>query len=213
MDREEEYRIIESSRTDPEAFGGIFGDYYPAIFRYAMHRTGNAAVSGDIASETFFKALNKLYTYHRTEAPFSSWLYRIATNEINYYFRKRKYEPASYDAAVEDGGFGEPAARVDVEREFMEAQALADKNRDFLEVKEAVSALPVKYQEVLALRYLEDKKISEIGAILGKSEGTVKSLISRGLDRLRKRFSSQNTQLFAGAGIINSERIEKKGGI
>jgi RNA polymerase sigma-70 factor (ECF subfamily) len=211
MEREEEYRIIELSRTDPKAFGGIFDAYYPAIFRYAMHRTGNAAVSGDVTSETFFKALNKLYTYHRTEAPFSSWLYRIATNEINYYFRKKKYEPASYDAALEDGGFREPVSRADVEREFMEAQAAADRNREFTEVKQAMASMPVKYQEVLALRYLEDRKISEIGEILGKSEGTVKSLISRGLDRLRKHFSVGNTQLFAGAGIIKGE--SKKGGI
>jgi RNA polymerase sigma-70 factor (ECF subfamily) len=213
MDRELEQQIIEKSRKDPQAFGEIFDAYYPAIFRYAMYRTGNAEAAGDIAAETFFKALNKLHTYRRTAAPFSSWLYRIANNEASYYFRKKKYEPGSYDASIEEGGFLEPAARVDIEREFMEAQEQADKNRDFLAIKEAVYTMSEKYQEVIVLRFLEDRKISEISEILGKSEGTVKSLLSRGMDRLRKHFLSPKTQPFPGSGIINSEEKAKKGGI
>ena len=161
-----------------------------------MHRTGNAAAAADIAAETFFKALNKLSTYRVTAAPFSSWLYRIANNESSYYFRKKKYEPASYDAAREDGGFPEPASREDVEKEFMEAQQAADNNRDYREIRAMIEKMPLKYQEVITLRFMEDRKITEIAEILGKSEGTVKSLISRGLARLRKQFSSEKTQLF-----------------
>lgn len=213
MDRTEEQAIIEKSRKDPKEFGPIFDRYYPAIFRYAMHRTGNAAVAADVAAETFFKALNKLHTYRVTAAPFSSWLYRIANNESSYYFRKRKYEPASYDAAREEGGFPEPASREDVEKEFMQAQQLADNNRDFCELKGMICRMPVKYQEVITLRFMEDKKISEIAEILGKSEGTVKSLLSRGLDRLRKQFSLGKAQLSAGQSIIIGKKAEKKGGI
>ncbi|HRU39900.1 MAG TPA: RNA polymerase sigma factor [Candidatus Goldiibacteriota bacterium] len=188
MDRTEEQAVIERARKDPKAFEPIFDKYYSAIFRYAMHRTGNAAVAGDIAAETFFKALNKLHTYRVTAAPFSSWLYRIASNEASYYFRRRKYEPASYDAAIEEGGLPEPVSRADVEKEYMEAQEAADRNRDFLKAKELISKLPLLYQEVLVLRFLEDKKICEIAEILGKREGTIKSLISRGVEKLRKGF-------------------------
>jgi RNA polymerase sigma-70 factor (ECF subfamily) len=212
MDRQEEQAIIEQSRKDPKAFGAIFDKYYAAILRYAMHRTGNATVASDIAAETFFKALNKLHTYRVTAAPFSSWLYRIANNESSYYFRKRKYEPASYDAAREDGGFPEPASREDVEKDFMQIQQQADNNKDFVQLKGMIEIMPVKYQEVITLRFMEDKKISEIAEILGKSEGTVKSLLSRGLDRLRKHFSLGKTQLLDRPGIISSERLEKKGG-
>jgi RNA polymerase sigma-70 factor (ECF subfamily) len=213
MDREKEYEIIERSRADPQAFGEIFDAYYPAIFRYAIHRTGNAEVAGDIAAETFFKALNKLHTYRRTAAPFSSWLYKIANNEANYFFRKKKYEPASYDASIEEGGFLEPAARVDVEREFLEAQELADKNRDFMEAKEAIFSMPEKYQEVIVLRFLEDRKIAEISEILGKSEGTIKSLLSRGIARLRKLFLARKTQPFPLRSIISDDEKAGKGGI
>lgn len=213
MERKEELEIIEKSRKDPKEFAPIFDKYYPAIFRYAMHRTGNATVASDIAAETFFKALNKLHTYRVTAAPFSSWLYRIANNEASYYFRKRKYEPASYDAAREEGGFPEPASREDVEKDFMQAQQQADNNKDFRELKEMITKMALIYQEVITLRFMEEKKISEIAEILGKNEGTVKSLLSRGLDRLRKQFSLGKAQHLDGSGIIRSESVEKKGGI
>ncbi len=189
MDIEKENELIEQSKSDPKAFEKLFDNYYHAVFRYAAHRTGNIEVSSDIAAETFFKAFNKIYTYNPKIAPFSAWLFKIANNETNYYFRKHKYTPFSYNAAVEDGGFREPASPVDIEKEFMDAQEEMEKNKDFLQVKEAICKLPARYQEVIVLKFLEDKKISEISLILNKKEGTIKSLISRGLARLRKYFS------------------------
>jgi DNA-directed RNA polymerase specialized sigma24 family protein len=66
---------------------------------------------------------------------------------------------------------------------------------------------------VLTLRFLEDKKITEICEILGKNEGTVKSLISRGTDRLRVYFEKEaGTQPLQSGGVINNES-NKKGGL
>lgn len=56
-----------------------------------------------------------------------------------------------------------------------------------MEVLKQLKTLPVKYQEVIALRYFEGKDIKEISEILDKSEGTVKSLLARGLEKLRKK--------------------------
>src|ERR1035437_9689690 len=145
MEKESEKQAVEEAKKDPAAFGVIFEAYYPAILRYALHRTGNAAVADDVTSEVFFKALNKLSTFKWSGVPFSAWLYRIAGNEI------------------------------------IKAQDQIDNNTNFLKVKEALKTLPVKYQEVLVLRFLEDNKIFEIAQVLGKSEGTIKSLISRGI--------------------------------
>jgi len=57
---------------------------------------------------------------------------------------------------------------------------------DFLEIQSKLKLLPAKYQEVIALKYFEGKRIKEICEILKKKEGTVKALISRGLETLRK---------------------------
>jgi RNA polymerase sigma factor (sigma-70 family) len=66
--------------------------------------------------------------------------------------------------------------------------------------------LPAAYQDVLLLRFVEHKKISEIAQILDKKEGTVKSLLSRGLARLRKEMSKKPLQPNKQERIVKDER-------
>lgn len=177
--------IVEKAKTNPDFFGEIFDKYYEPIFRYILHRTGNIEISKDITAETFYKALNKLYTYHPTKVPFSAWLYRIASNEINFFFRKKKYEPVSLDESMRENNL-QIHSSVDIENEIIQAQEMVDNNKRYQTAKEILYKLPEKYQQVLVLRFFEDLKISEISKILGKSEGTVKSLIARGIKKTRR---------------------------
>jgi RNA polymerase sigma-70 factor (ECF subfamily) len=211
MDRDTEKKLVEESKRDPKAFGKIFEEYYTAIHRYALHRTGNAAAADDVTGETFFKALNKLSGFRWAGVPFSAWLYRIAGNEVINYFRKGAHEPAPYDINANDGSVREPASTQDIEKELLEAQEKIDNSTLYIRAKEALKTLPVKYQEVLVLRFLEDRKITQICEILGKNEGTVKSLISRGVARLKVYFEKdEDTQPLAGDGVIHNEKA--KGG-
>lgn len=189
MEKEAEKKAVEEAKKNPAAFGVIFEAYYPAILRYALHRTGNAAVADDVTSEVFFKALNKINSFRWAGVPFSAWLYRIAGNEIIDYYRKHSREPYSYDDPDTGHEVPDKSPACDIENELIKAQDEIDSNKKYLEVKEALKTLSVKYQEVLVLRFLEEKKISEIAQVLGKSEGTIKSLISRGTDRLKKYFT------------------------
>lgn len=66
-----------------------------------------------------------------------------------------------------------------------ELEAELEKHENFLKVVRALKTLPIKYQEVIALRYFEGKENKEIAAILGLREGTLKSLLSRGIEKLR----------------------------
>jgi RNA polymerase sigma-70 factor (ECF subfamily) len=70
--------------------------------------------------------------------------------------------------------------------EILQAEAELRRHEDFLTLHEGISRLQLKYQEVIVLRFFEDKQLKEIGEILGKREGTVKSLLHRGLEKLRK---------------------------
>jgi RNA polymerase sigma-70 factor (ECF subfamily) len=185
MDIQKEQEIIEKARINPEAFAEIFEEYYSAIFRYAVYRTGNAETAADITSETFFKALNKLGTFRFKGVPFSAWLYRIAGNEANLFFRRRKHEPASYDLFENGNTAYEPVSGVDIESELAAAQEEIDGNKAYQQAKTALRTLSGKYQEVIILRYMQDKRISEISLITGMNEGTVKSLISRGLKKIK----------------------------
>jgi len=200
VDAQGDKKLVEAAKKDPKAFGILFEEYYPKILKYASFRTGNAEIARDITSETFFKALNKLWQFRWIGSTFSSWLYRIAGNEINMYFRHHKYEPASLDALLENNPALDPASKKDLEEEIFSAREAIEKNKDYMLIKEELLKLPAVYQEALSLRFFEDMKISMIAAVLKKKEGTVKSLISRGLAMLKK-----SAQPKTGTGIIWSE--------
>ncbi len=202
MEKQAEKQAVEEAKKNPAAFGVIFEAYYPAILRYALHRTGNSAAADDIASEVFFKALNKISSFKWSGVPFSAWLYRIAGNETIDYYRRHSRGPYSYDDPDTGHEVPDKGSGSDMENELILAQDEIDNNKKYMEVKEALKTLPDKYQEVLVLRFLEEKKISEIASILGKNEGTIKSLISRGVDRLKKYFDGK-TQPLGGKSVIS----------
>ncbi len=184
MEQTEEKDLVERARRDPDAFGALFDRYHAKIYSYALRRVGSPSAADDIASEVFHKALLKLWQFKWQGAPFSAWLYRIATNEINLHFRKASSKNVSLEALTEETGF-EPASSYELRKELEEAEAELERHALFLRVREEIARLPLAYQEALALRFFEGKKIEEISEILGKKTGTVKSLLSRGLEKLR----------------------------
>jgi RNA polymerase sigma-70 factor (ECF subfamily) len=185
MDLSEEKQLVRQAQKAPDAFAELYDQYYPKIFGYVLRRTTNLEAAQDITSETFLKALRKLWQFHWHNIPFSSWLYRIATNEINQYFRKAEYKKSISMEELQEQGF-ELISPHDPESELIEAQEKLKQYQDFLEIQEKIVRLPAKYQEVIALRFFEQKKINEIAEILGKKEGTVKSLLHRAVEKLRE---------------------------
>ncbi len=183
-DQSAEKELIARAQTDPQVFGEVFDMYYPAIFGYILRRVGNVELAEDIASQVFLKALKKLWQFQWRSIPFSAWLYRIASNEIAYYFRTQHKPAVSLDIMLQDEGY-EPPDHSDFQEELMQAEEELARHKDFLMVQQRLKELPAHYQEVIALRFFEHKKIEDIAIILGKKPGTVKSLLSRGLEKLR----------------------------
>ena len=181
---DDERSIIERAKRDSEAFGVLFERHYPAIFAYVHRRVGDWDAANDLASEVFLKAFKGLWKYRWQGVPFSAWLYRIATNEVRMHFRKGTRPTLSLDQMSEECGF-EPLDPASLEAEKLEAERKLQEYEDFLVVREKVLLLGLKYQDVIALRYFERKSIKEIAEILNKREGTVKSLLSRGIAKLR----------------------------
>ena len=179
MDLFEEKEIIEKAKKNPEVFGLLYDKYYQPIFSYVLKRTANIELTQDLTSQTFFKALTKLGTFRWQNVPFSSWLYRIAGNEIVNHFRKNKYRVVSLEKIPTLVSSSNPLT------EIIKAENELEKQKDFLSIQEKISKLPFKYQEVITLRFFEKKKIKEISQILGKREGTIKSLLHRGLAKLK----------------------------
>lgn len=180
MNLEKEKELIRKAKKDPKIFGELYDKYYPQIFGYILKRTADLEIAQDITSETFFKALKKLWQFRWQNISFSAWLYRIATNEIASYFRKKRYKSVPLEKIPESVAVHNPAA------EIIEAEQKLKEHQDFLKCQKEISRLPIQYQEVITLRFFEKKQIKEIAEILGKKEGTIKSLLSRGLEKLKK---------------------------
>lgn len=202
MDLLEEKKLVLKAQKDPKAFGIIFDIYYPKILRYTIRRTGDIETAQDITSEVFFKALNKLWQFKWRSIPFSAWLYRIANNEVNQYFRKgAARKVTSLDMLTEKTNF-EAISSENLQEEIEEAEREAERYTEYKIVQNILKTLPIHYQEIITLRYFEKKKLTEIALILNKKEGTIKSLHFRALNLLRSKLENAT---FSKLSIVTSE--------
>ncbi|MGA9121035.1 MAG: sigma-70 family RNA polymerase sigma factor [Bacteroidota bacterium] len=186
---ESDKALYEAARSEPAKFSRIFDRYYPAIFGYALRRTADIHAAADIASDTFAKAFTSFPKFEWREIRLSSWLYRIATNELSAHFRRRTLhlEIRIVDAPA-DG-----ALATSIEEDRAEIEAEFRRHQQYRWLKEAIDRLAPRYQSVLSLRYVEKKSLKEIAEILDKPEGTIKSLLSRGTTQLRKKWREQGS--------------------
>jgi RNA polymerase sigma-70 factor (ECF subfamily) len=179
---QQEKELVLQAKDDTRAFGQLYDKYYSRILNYALRRTASLEAAQDITAEVFLKALQNIHRFQWREVPFSAWLYRIAGNEINNGYRRdarlKRLKQDLQDFSDESDSL--------IAEEIARAEDNIQKHEDFLALHNSISRLPVKYQEVIALRFFEEKPLKEIGLILGKGEGTVKSLLYRGLDKLRR---------------------------
>lgn len=191
MDIYEEKRIVKEAQKNPKVFGLIFDEFYRPIFNYVLRRIPNIRDAQDITSETFFKALKGLGKFRWQNIPFSAWLYRIATNEINNFYRKKgDIIKINIEQAPEI------PSQENIEKEIIEAEKELENKKEFLKLHESIKKLSVDYQTIITLRFFEKKKISEICQIINKPEGTVKSQIHRALERLKNIMLDEKTQPF-----------------
>jgi RNA polymerase sigma-70 factor (ECF subfamily) len=180
MRPENELEILKQIKKDPQAFALLYDEHYHSIFSYVFRRLGNYDIAKDVVAETFLKAFQNIGGFQWKNIPVSAWLYRIATNEINLHFRRSK-KNQTYDLDLNLYLPYEPG--IETEKAALE-KALTE-SEEFLSIQEQLLLLDLKYQEVIALRFFEDKSIQEISIILKKKQGTIKSLISRGVGKLR----------------------------
>ncbi|MCB0595017.1 MAG: RNA polymerase sigma factor [Lewinellaceae bacterium] len=151
--------LLKKIKEDPAAFSGIFKLYYKPIFGYVLRRTGDFDDTADVAASTFLKAFIHIKNFSYRGISIKVWLYRIATNEVNQFFRyKKKHEALFERMAPEDHEQFRNFLDQDKEELEMELQ----KNQQFLSILDALKTLPAKYQEVIALRYFEGKDNKEI---------------------------------------------------
>ncbi|MCG2462941.1 RNA polymerase sigma factor [Flavobacteriaceae bacterium F89] len=180
-----EEQLINEIKANPDRFSQVYDEHYQRIFNYCFKRTKDFDASKDIVSETFLKAFLYIDGFVWKGISLQSWLYRIATNEINLHFRSKKYRPRLLNEIGSSQIVVLNHSDLLSEREV--AKQEMERHKEFIRVQKEVAKLPVKYQDVITLKYFEKLKIKEISGILNKPEGTIKSLLSRGINQLKQR--------------------------
>ncbi len=179
-----EIELLNRIKQNSEEFSELFKMYYKYIFGDILRRTGNFDDTADIAADTFFKAFRHIDKFSYRGISIKVWLYPIATNELNQYFRHiQKHNSLFGSIDFENKTASNQFMHDDKKKMEHELQ----KHDQFLAVLKHLKTLPTQYQEVIALRYFEAKENKEIAEILDIKEGTLKSLLSRGLEKLREK--------------------------
>ncbi len=176
--REEELELVRRAAEDSEAFGVLYERYVRRIYNYIYYRTGNHQEAEDLTARVFQRALKHMANYEDKGVPFSAWLYRIAHNLVANWHRDRSRRPV---VPLEDHVHLRPAGS------HPELEAIAGEERERL--LRAVRRLPAERQQLLILKFVERLSNAEIGAIMGRTEGAIKSLYHRTLIALREEMS------------------------
>lgn len=179
--QEEETALVERAKYDPQAFGILYERHVDRIYTYIYYRTGNQQDAEDLTAKTFFKALDNIKRYHNRGLPFAAWLYRIAHNLTANWHR-------DHGKRVE----------LSLEEQIALSQASSNPERQALAVEEkeallsAIRRLPGDRQQLLLLKFTEAMSNAQIGKIMGRSEGAIKSLYHRTLTALREDLSTRD---------------------
>jgi len=171
--------VIERARNgDRNAFAELYDTHVDSVYRYLLYRVREPADAEDLCSEVFTRAFANIHRYRWQGKSFLAWLYTIARNAVTD--RRRRDRPTveidnAYGLA-EDGPTAHDRA---VHAEAVDA------------LRGAVQHLTSEQQEVLVLRFVENRSSREVAKLLGKNEGAIRALQFRALGRLRKLLKDQ----------------------
>jgi RNA polymerase sigma-70 factor, ECF subfamily len=171
MLKDNEKKQIEDSKSNPQCFEPLYIKHYEQILKFVYRRIENLDDSREVTSIVFTKALTNISKYKDHGFPFSSWLYRIAINEINQFYRdSNKMRVISID----EKGINNIAEETGSQKDELIST-----------LKKALLYLSHEDSMLLELRYFENRPFSEVGQILEITETNAKVKTYRILDKLK----------------------------
>jgi RNA polymerase sigma-70 factor, ECF subfamily len=170
-----------ASRLDAAAFGDLYRLYSPQVLKYVMSRVSGRQEAEDLTNTIFEKAFAAMGRYEPSPAQFSAWLYTIARNMVIDHYRKRRL-PLFEGTEIDGWSATDPA-------DGPEAHVLADERRRRLH--QAILELTDEQRQVVGCRFFFNLSVHEVAQLMGKTEGAVKALQFRGLERLRRQLAPE----------------------
>lgn len=178
----DESALIEQAKIDSAAFGELYEIYVDRIYNYIYYRTADRDEAEDLTSRVFFRAIQHIGRYEDKGVPFSAWLYRIARNMVANWYRdnsRRSMIPIEKASQLSRN----EGPEMVLERDQDQALVLA-----------SIRKLPADRQDLLILKFVDRLSNVEIGQIMGRSEGAIKSLYHRTLTSLKAEVAQQAVQ-------------------
>ncbi|HVE98463.1 MAG TPA: ECF subfamily RNA polymerase sigma factor, BldN family [Mycobacteriales bacterium] len=165
--------VARAQAGDADAFGELYDQYVDLVYRYIYYRVGTKALTEDLVSETFLRALRRISTFTWQGRDFAAWLVTIARNLIADHFKSGKYrlEVATADMLDADRATDGP------EGEVLDAITNAS-------LLDAVKQLNSEQQECVVLRFLQGMSVTETALAMDKTEGAIKALQYRAVRTL-----------------------------
>lgn len=162
--------------NDEQAYADLMKRYKKPVYHMILKMVRNVDDAEDLTIEAFAKAFRSLHRFKK-DYTFSTWLFRIATNNAIDFIRKKKLETMSLDTSFKDDN-GD-AVRIDVEDKDLNPMEETIKSQKIELIRIFVDKLPPKYQRLVKLRYFDELSYDEISKELEAPLGTVKAQLHR----------------------------------
>lgn len=170
-----ELDLVRAAQEDPRKFEPLYRNYYTRIVGYVYHRLDDKETAFEITAQVFYHALNNLSRFKAQGVPFGAWLFRIAYNELNQWFRKEKTRRSVHIDS--EGIAGLKESLEDISTAAQDAQLF-----------EALQTLDSEEMEMIDMRFFEKRSFREISGITGLGESACKMRIYRAIEKLRTHF-------------------------
>jgi RNA polymerase sigma-70 factor, ECF subfamily len=190
--------LVELAKSDRDAFGELYERHIDKIYNYVFYRTSNQHDAEDLTARVFFKALSHIDTYVDQGVPFQAWLYRIAHNLVANWHRDRGRR------------------KIIALDEYISLHLRSESPDDYAEDQEereallaAIKRFPQERQQLLVLKFVDRLSNAEIGQIMDRTEGAIKSLYYRTIIALRDELKIQQiSHTWVDAPVIKPKQKE-----
>jgi RNA polymerase sigma factor (sigma-70 family) len=174
----EDFKLIDQAVNDgnEQAYAMLMERYKRPVYHMVLKMVRNVDDAEDLTIEAFAKAFKNLHKFKK-DFTFSTWLFRIATNNAIDFIRKKRINTMSIDTAYSDDN-GD-AVGFDIEDQNLNPQEVAIKSQKIELIQMFVTKLPAKYQRLVRLRYFDEFSYEEIATELDAPLGTVKAQLHR----------------------------------
>ena len=168
--------VSRAKAGDAEAFGALYDLYADRVYRFVLVRVPQPADGEDLLQQVFLKVIESLPRYEQRGLPFGAWLFRIARNTVIDFGRTRRVAAPLDDEVGQMADPAQPGQRL-------------ERKAELDEIRVALGSLTSEQRDVIVFRFFAQLSHAEIGAVLGKREGTIRVIQHRALAVLRGRMT------------------------